>query len=76
MTAPDRVLFDNVRGQEFVYRHTKNPVEVDRLRFAAWTDPLSDYGRDGDHTGPRIPSGRGGTSGADCANGPDANTTW
>ncbi|WP_392962925.1 hypothetical protein [Streptomyces sp. LN245] len=35
-------------GQEFVYRQPKNAVEVDRLLFAAWTDPLSGYGRDGD----------------------------
>ncbi|WP_228121223.1 hypothetical protein [Streptomyces fagopyri] len=35
-------------GQEFVYRQPRNAVEVDRLLFAAWTDPLSGYGWDGD----------------------------
>ncbi|WP_405533278.1 ferredoxin [Streptomyces avidinii] len=48
MAAPGHVLYDDVTGQEFVYRQPRNAVEVDRLLFAAWTDPLSGYGWDGD----------------------------
>ncbi|WP_329301652.1 ferredoxin [Streptomyces sp. NBC_00659] len=48
MAAPDHVLYDDVTGQEFVYRQPKNAFEVDRLLFAAWADPLSGYGWDGD----------------------------
>ncbi|MER6160249.1 ferredoxin [Streptomyces sp. NPDC001868] len=48
MAAPDHVLYDDSTGQEFVYRQPKNAVEVDRLLFAAWNDPFSGYGWDGD----------------------------
>ncbi|MGW6972062.1 ferredoxin [Streptomyces sp. NPDC054952] len=48
MAAPDHVLYDDETGHEFVYRQPRNAVEVDRLLFAAWTDPLSGYGWDGD----------------------------
>ncbi|MGW6819450.1 hypothetical protein [Streptomyces sp. NPDC055005] len=44
MAAPDHVLYDDETGQEFVYRRPRNAVEVDRLLFAAWTDPSSGYG--------------------------------
>lgn len=48
MAAPDHVVHDDATGQEIVYRRPRNAVEVDRLLYAAWTDPLGGYGWDGD----------------------------
>ncbi|MCP3756433.1 ferredoxin [Streptomyces sp. TBY4] len=46
--APDLVLYDDVYGQEFVYRQPRDPGEVADLRAAASEEACNGYGHDGD----------------------------
>ncbi|MFD9357219.1 ferredoxin [Streptomyces sp. NPDC060031] len=46
--APDLILYDDVYGQEFVYRQPRNPEEVKDLLTAACEETVAGYNHDGD----------------------------
>jgi hypothetical protein len=47
LEAPDNVLVDDL-GMEFIWRQPQDPAQLTQVISAAWCDPFSGYGWDGD----------------------------